>query len=45
MLPGVKFIAQCELARQQPNSELETHTRSAQLIEWQILFDYCARPA
>jgi hypothetical protein len=40
-----EFITQCEQARQQAGSALDTHTRALQLIEWQLLFDYCARPA
>jgi len=39
------FIDLCEAARRQPGSELETRARATQLIEWQLLFDYCARPA
>ena len=40
-----EFIARCEQARRQPGSALEADTRALQLIEWQLLFDYCARPA
>jgi hypothetical protein len=39
------FIDMCEEARRQPGSELETRARTIQRVEWQILFDYCARPA
>lgn len=39
------FIELCERARQQPGSELEARARAIQLLEWQLLFDYCARPA
>jgi hypothetical protein len=39
------FIEMCEEARQQPGSELEALARGIQRAEWQILFDYCARPA
>jgi hypothetical protein len=39
------FIEQCEQARRQPGSELETRTRTIQRAEWQLLFDYCAQPA
>jgi hypothetical protein len=39
------FIELCEQARRQPGSELETRARAVQLVEWQLLFDYCARPA
>jgi hypothetical protein len=38
------FIEQCEQARRQPGSEFETRARAVQLIEWQLLFDYCAAP-
>ena len=38
------FIEQCEQARRQPGSELETRVRALQRVEWQLLFDYCARP-
>lgn len=40
----VAFVETCERARQQPGSDLETHARALQLIEWQLLFDYCGRP-
>jgi len=39
------FIEMCERARQQPGSELEARARAIQRIEWQLLFDYCARQA
>jgi hypothetical protein len=39
------FIDLCEQARRQPGSELEARARAIQLAEWQLLFDYCARPA
>ena len=39
------FIETCEQARRQPGSELEAHARAIQRVEWQLLFDYCARPA
>ena len=39
------FIELCEQARRQPGSELETRARAIQRVEWQLLFDYCARPA
>jgi hypothetical protein len=38
------FLAFCDRARQQPGS---SHARAAmeiQRAEWQLLFDYCARP-
>lgn len=38
------FIEMCERARQQPGSEMEDRARAIQLVEWQLLFDYCARP-
>ena len=38
------FIEQCEHARGQPGSEAELRARRIQLLEWQLLFDYCARP-
>ncbi len=38
------FIDMCEQARQRPGSELEARARTIQRIEWQLLFDYCARP-
>jgi hypothetical protein len=39
------FIDLCERARCQPGLELETRARNIQQVEWQLLFDYCARPA
>jgi hypothetical protein len=39
------FIEMCEQARRQPGSELEARARAIQRIEWQLLFDYCARAA
>ena len=39
------FIEMCEQARQQPGSEMEVRARAIQRAEWQLLFDYCARPA
>ena len=39
------FIEMCEEARRQPGSELEARARAIQQVEWQMLFDYCARPA
>ncbi|HVN03557.1 MAG TPA: hypothetical protein VMT86_04010, partial [Bryobacteraceae bacterium] len=36
------FIEQCEQARCKPGSEAESRARAVQLIEWQLLFDYCA---
>jgi hypothetical protein len=37
------FIAFCDRARQQPGSPSEQAALEIQLVEWQILFDYCAR--
>ena len=39
------FIDMCEQARRQPGSELEASARAIQRVEWQMLFDYCARAA
>src|SRR5579862_4480670 len=39
------FIEECEQARKQPGSEAERRARAVQLLEWQILFDWCARGA
>jgi hypothetical protein len=39
------FIAFCERARTQPGSAQEKAALEIQRLEWQILFDYCARPA
>lgn len=38
------FILLCERARKQPNSPSETVALEIQRAEWQLLFDYCARP-
>ena len=38
------FIDLCERARQSPGSEVERLAREVQRAEWQLLFDYCARP-
>jgi hypothetical protein len=37
------FIEYCESARKRPQSEEEALAIRVQLIEWQLLFDYCAR--
>jgi hypothetical protein len=47
--PSVKwdpfgFILFCERARQQPGSPSEQVALEIQRVEWQLLFDYCARP-
>jgi hypothetical protein len=39
------FIAFCEKARGTPGSADERRALEVQRIEWQLLFDYCARPA
>ena len=38
------FIAFCERARLQPGTVQERAALEIQRAEWQILFDYCARP-
>jgi hypothetical protein len=38
------FIAFCESARMQPGSPSERAALEIQRAEWQLLFDYCARP-
>jgi len=38
------FIAFCDRARDQPGSSQERVAREIQRAEWQLLFDYCARP-
>lgn len=38
------FVLFCERARQQPYSPSEAAALEIQRAEWQILFDYCARP-
>jgi hypothetical protein len=37
------FIEYCESARRRPGSNEEQVAMKVQLIEWQLLFDYCAR--
>jgi hypothetical protein len=37
------FVMFCERARQQPGSSQEQAALEIQLVEWQLLFDYCAR--
>jgi hypothetical protein len=39
------FIDFCEEARRQPGSEMERLAMAVQLAEWQLLFDWCAKPA
>ncbi|MBZ5611794.1 MAG: hypothetical protein LAP38_26335 [Acidobacteriia bacterium] len=38
------FIEFSEMAREQPGSESESAALEIQRAEWQLLFDYCARP-
>jgi hypothetical protein len=38
------FIDFAEAARRKPGSEQEQFAQQVQLIEWQLLFDHCARP-
>jgi hypothetical protein len=38
------FIDFCELARNEPGTPTETAALEIQRAEWQLLFDYCARP-
>ena len=38
------FVMFCERARQQPGSQSEQAALEIQRAEWQLLFDYCARP-
>ena len=38
------FTDVCESARREPGGPLEALARQIQLAEWQLLFDYCARP-
>lgn len=37
------FVDFCESARRQPGSREERLAIQVQLVEWQLLFDYCAR--
>ncbi len=39
------FIDYCEQARTAPGSDAESRALAVQRAEWQLLFDYCARPA
>jgi hypothetical protein len=39
-----QFIELCERARRNPGSDLERKALLVQRAEWQLLFDYCARP-
>jgi hypothetical protein len=38
-----EFIQFCESARSRPGSDEETIAMQVQLVEWQLLFDHCAR--
>lgn len=38
------FIDFCEAARKKPGSEMEQLALEIQRAEWQLLFDFCARP-
>jgi hypothetical protein len=38
------FVDICARVRSAPGSKLEESARAVQLFEWQLLFDYCARP-
>jgi hypothetical protein len=38
------FIDFCEAARQRPDSPAERAARKIQRSEWQLLFEFCARP-
>jgi hypothetical protein len=38
------FIDYCEQARRRPGSIEENIAMAVQFAEWQLLFDYCARP-
>ncbi len=38
------FVMFCERARKQPGSQSERAALEIQRAEWQLLFDYCARP-
>jgi hypothetical protein len=39
----IAFIDACEEARRHPGSDRELLVRKVQLLEWQLLFDHCAR--
>ena len=38
------FVDFCESARRRPGSEEESVAKQVQLAEWQLLFDWCAKP-
>ena len=42
-LGPVCFIQFCETAGKRPGSKEERLARQVQLVEWQLLFDHCAR--
>jgi hypothetical protein len=37
------LVELCERARESPGTDLERQAREVQRLEWQLLFDYCAR--
>ncbi len=39
------FIRRCEEAHRRPGSVEERQALETRRVEWQLLFDYCARPA
>jgi hypothetical protein len=39
-----QFIDYAEAARRKPGSDQEQFAMQVQLLEWQLLFDHCARP-
>lgn len=41
----IAFVDACESARKQAGGVEERFAREVQRIEWELLFDYCARPA
>ena len=41
---SLAFISFCERARREPESSAERAALEIQRAEWQLLFDYCARP-
>ena len=41
----LRFIDYCEEARRRAGSDQEKAALAVQRAEWQLLFDYCARPA
>jgi len=41
----MRFIDQCKAVYEKPNPALEPVLRDIQLVEWQLLFDFCCRKA